>query len=445
MKKLLLIMWLLSVATLCLAQGLKNDGVYTKEQIESTLKNDIKQVISRDDRLSFAIKDLNFVADKNNKYMIDVSVKLFEESDLNTPIMTYAFAFKNLQEVKKDKTINLKSNYDQIFINIDIRKISYVLIEVNFTKLDNDQAKLYQEKLSGLLDFAFTSFNVGATLKSILGATDENEDEKISFSTKYYIPLNFEEHFEKIKSGIPVLVQSKDMILTMVGSNKLNNNSLLGKIKGYLNAGSQIIFNQTLVPETDFEKITGYCTFTFSKTFNSSLPRILDNKLKELMDASKNVNSEPEKIESLIKALDEKAKEAYDEDEISRSTYDNIKLFTALIGIDNLKKKGSTTTFGVFKDEVVAKFSSWLDNSSGDAINYNLTKIFIRNTYQNGIKNNKALFNDGIIFIPYSLNNDLTVYAIKLQQRLHEYSNSFLNSNPNYQNLVKAFTEQHEN
>jgi hypothetical protein len=173
------------------------------------------------------------------------------------------------------------------------------------------------------------------------------------------------------------------------------------------------------------------------------LPAPFDTKLKELMDASK--NAETEKVEALIKSVDDKAKEYLDETEISKRTYDNVKMFTTLAGIYSLKNKGKNETFGVFKDEVVNRFSNWLDNSSGDAINYNLTKIFIRNTYQNGLVNNKVSFNDGLIYIPYSLNNDITVYTIKLQQKLHEYSNSFLTGNTNYQTLVKEFTEQHSN
>jgi len=442
MKRVILFMLFSLFSFLCYPQGLKNEGVYSKDQIETTLKDDIKQVISRDDRLSFAVKDMNFVADKNNKYMVDVSVKLFAESDLNNPKTTYAYAFKDIQEIKKDKVMNFKSSYDQIFINIDIRDISYISVEVNYTKLDDSQAKIYQEKLSGLLDFAFTSFNVGATIKNILGVTDEIGDEKITFSTKYYIPLNFEEHFEKIKSQIPVLIQSKDMILTMMGSNKLNNNSLLGKVKGFLNAGAQIICNQNVIPETDFEKITGFCTFSFSKTYNSSLPIPLDMKLKELMDASK--KSEIDLTDELVKSVGSKAKEYLEENQISKRTYDNVIMYTNLVSIYNLRNNGMKKVFGVYSDEVVSKFSNWLDNSNSDAINYNFTKIFVRNIYQNGISNNKVQYNDGIIYIPYSLNNDITIYTLKLQQKLHEYVNNFLNGKSNYQQLVKDFTKQND-
>ena len=123
----------------------------------------------------------------------------------------------------------------------------------------------------------FDNIGIGNTVKELVGIVSTEDKalrEEFVFSSYYTIPYNFQEYYELKEDGIPLIENENDLVVVIYGNQKLQDNSLVGKLKSLANGGSKFISGNKLFEERDedIEKIEGYCTLYFSKNFNVNIP-----------------------------------------------------------------------------------------------------------------------------------------------------------------------------
>lgn len=440
MKKLFFVAIFLTSMTIY-GQVIKDGNIYTLSELNLGLTEDLKLVVTREDLLSLAVKNIQFTLDKTNDYLVDICVSCFKENE-EKPYQNYSYVFKDLKQIKDGNSISFSSDFKPIFFNVDTREAYYLMVELRFTKIADKYVEAFKKIGSEYLNTVSSTLVAGNIVKDILGITGEerNTAEEFKFVVYYYLPLNFKEYYEQANKQIPVVSNEKDMIITLIGDKPIQNNSLVGTLKSFLNAGTKLIYNKSVVDAKDVEKVVGYSTLYFTTNFNKSIPQSLLTSMRKLKDNISDIDM----TKNLLSECKTKLEEFKAENPSARRLYANTKLYLDLIEIFNDKNNSDRVNFGTQSSGVISKYSQWILRAGMDAPTYNFTSIFIRDIYDNLIKGSTVLqYNDAKVYFPYSLDNESILFMVNLQQQMHQYTKDYLSTISKPETQIKYFTEPH--
>ncbi|XOV94607.1 MAG: hypothetical protein ACFHWX_07865 [Bacteroidota bacterium] len=441
MKRLTLIVLLITCMSNIGAQSIRNGERYDIDQLQSALARDINLTITRDDRLTLAVKDLDLAVPSGSVYLIDLQVDCFGENDNLNPLRTYSYAFNKTEPIPNQGT-NLTADYTPIFTNIDISEVFNLRVTVKMTKVENDEVTILKGILSKYAGQAFEAIPVGDVLTDILQFDNQKKKDRAEFpfSANYVIPMNFLEYYNHLERNVPLLSNNTDQVISILSSNPIPNNSVSSKIRGFWNAGKKIITGQQYVSDVDFEKVSGYCQLLFSKDFNTNIPGYMSRALRQLVDVVEQNNLEqinPEIIECRRK-LDE----FIEDDPKNLRGHNNVKLLIDLASTMETKYQSEIEGTEL---RAVNKFKAWLASASTRSSTNNFTLIYYKNSYKPKYDSRGRAIEkeyDGTIYIPYSLGNDFIAQIISFQQSLHDYTADYFRRNTSQEYQLRYFTKE---
>lgn len=446
-KRLLTLIMLLFTVNIVFSQEVVEGGIYAKTELLSFLKKDIDPIITREDRLSLILKKIEFAISEDGKYMLEIIAKTFKENSVE-PHETYSFVPNNLYEVSNAKNgeISFQAGFNQIFSNINIKDIVILTLEIKMVRIPDDKADEFSNLFGEVLNQAFTAFQVGGFISNILQIEPTPENEPVSFVSNYYIPLDFQEYYELVEDK-PMPIDKEDIGISMIADEEVpENSSLINYGKKLLNKGARLITGSEVVSTDKLNKIKGIATIVFTKKDNTSIPIKLNNQIKKLIRVSGQVNRGNNNITMLIDEIRKTTEAYYDQTLISDRTLDAVNMIIELIEVDEIRRTSNQADYQAKTDQVVNAFDQWLKTTEIAATTWGFKKINVRNVYFNNedSRGRTLSYNDAKVFFPYGLGPAFTIYCIKVQQNLHEYTAGYMTINSTAQSEIRNFSDKNE-
>lgn len=441
MKRLLSFLTLYICITSIYGQNIRNGERYDFNELQTALAKDIDLTITRDDRLTLAVKDLDLAVPNGSTYLVDLQIDCFNSRDNSNPIRTYSYAFDRTEPIPNGGT-NLTADYTPIFTNIDVSDVFNLRVTVKMTKLENEEVTILKNVIRKYAGKAFEAIPIGDVLTDIVGFDDNKKEERAEFpfSANYVIPLNFLEYYNHLERNVPLLSNKTDHIITILADNPIPDNSVVSKVRNFWNAGKKIVTGENYVPQTDFERVSGYCQLLFSKDFNTNIPAYMKRALIVLVDAVE--QSDLEAIGTTIADCREKLEEFKEDYPQNIRGHNNVKL---LIDLASTMEVMYRSELDGSETRAINKFKAWLRSASTRSSTNNFTLIYYKNTYKPKYDDrgrNIIKEYDGNIYIPYSLGNEFIAQIITFQQTLHDYTADYFRRIENQSHQLRYFTRE---